>query len=130
MCVGKILFLQSDDNYLIIDMSGKVKVGMRGQVVIPKKFRDKFNIEKGTILEIQEIEDGLLLKPFNPVAELKGLGKGLYGDPVKYQKKLRGEQNVDIMKFAGILKDDKEKLERLKQQIAAEREANYGRTFE
>ena len=34
------------------------------------------------------------------------------------------------MSFAGILKNDKAELERLKQQIADEREANYGRTFE
>jgi hypothetical protein len=34
------------------------------------------------------------------------------------------------MKLAGILKDDKKKLDRLNAQIAAEREANYGRTFE
>ncbi len=40
------------------------------------------------------------------------------------------EEKVDIMSLAGILKDDKEKLERLKQQITDEREANYGRTFE
>ncbi len=40
------------------------------------------------------------------------------------------KEKVDIMSLAGILKEDKEKLERLKQQIAAEREANYGRTFE
>ena len=40
------------------------------------------------------------------------------------------EEKVDIMSLAGILKDDKLVLERLKQQIAAEREANYGRTFE
>lgn len=40
------------------------------------------------------------------------------------------EKKVDIMSFAGILKDDKEELEKLKKQIAAEREANYGRTFE
>lgn len=33
------------------------------------------------------------------------------------------------MKFAGVMKDEKEKMERLKAQIAAEREANYGRTF-
>ena len=31
------------------------------------------------------------------------------------------EEKVDIMSLAGILKDDKEKLERLKSQIAAER---------
>ncbi len=40
------------------------------------------------------------------------------------------EEKVDIMSLAGILKDDKEKLELLKQQITDEREANYGRTFE
>lgn len=72
-------------------MSEKVKVSMRGQVVIPKKIRKKFNIENGTILEIVETDEGLFLKPFNPVAELKGIGKDVYGDPVKYQNKLRGE---------------------------------------
>jgi AbrB family looped-hinge helix DNA binding protein len=72
-------------------MSEKIKVGVRGQVVIPKKLRKKYNIENGVILEINDTEDGLLLKPFNPVAELKGIGKGLFGDPVKYQKKLREE---------------------------------------
>ena len=40
------------------------------------------------------------------------------------------EEKFDIMSLAGILKDDKDELERLKQQIAAAREANYGRTFE
>ena len=72
-------------------MSEKIKVGMRGQVVIPKKLRKKFNIENGIILEIDETKEGLLLKPFNPVVEMKGLGKGVFGDPVKYQKKLREE---------------------------------------
>ena len=72
-------------------MSEKVKVGMRGQVVIPKKLRKKYNIEEGVILEIDETKDGLLLIPFNPVADMKGLGKGVFGDPVKYQKKLREE---------------------------------------
>ena len=36
------------------------------------------------------------------------------------------EEKVDIMSLAGILKDDALELERLKQQIAGEREANYG----
>jgi predicted CopG family antitoxin len=40
------------------------------------------------------------------------------------------ENKADIMSLAGILKDDAHMLERLKQQIAAEREANYGRKFE
>jgi len=72
-------------------MIEKVKVGMRGQVVIPKKLREKLNIEHGVILEIEEIEGGLLLKPINPVAEMRGLGKGVFGDPVEYQRKLRKE---------------------------------------
>ena len=72
-------------------MSEKIKVGMRGQVVIPKKLRKKYNIENGVILEVDDTEEGLLLKPYNPVAELKGVGKGLFGDPIKYQKRLREE---------------------------------------
>lgn len=40
------------------------------------------------------------------------------------------ENKEDIMSLAGILKDDAQALERLKQQIAAERESNYGRKFE
>ena len=74
-----------------MDMSEKVKVGVRGQVVIPKRLRKKLNIEEGIIIEIDETEEGLLLKPFNPVAGLKGIGKGVFGDPVKYQKKIRDE---------------------------------------
>jgi AbrB family looped-hinge helix DNA binding protein len=69
----------------------KVKVGMRGQVVIPRKLRKKLKIENGIILEIEETKEGLLLRPYNPVAELKGLGKGVFGEPVKYQRKLRKE---------------------------------------
>jgi len=72
-------------------LTEKVKVGVRGQVVIPKKLRDKLNIGVGTILEIEETEEGLLLKPYNPVAKLKGLGAGIFGDPVKYQRRIRRE---------------------------------------
>ena len=72
-------------------MVEKVKVGMRGQVVIPKKLRKKLNIEHGIILEIEEFEKGLLLKPYNPVTEMRGLGKGVFGDPIEYQRKLRKE---------------------------------------
>jgi AbrB family looped-hinge helix DNA binding protein len=72
-------------------MVEKVRVGMRGQVVIPKKLRKKLKIEHGVILEIREADEGLLLKPINPIAEMKGLGKGVFGDPVAYQRKLRKE---------------------------------------
>jgi AbrB family looped-hinge helix DNA binding protein len=72
-------------------MTQKVKVGQRGQVVIPKKLRKKLNIENGIILEITETTEGLTLKPCNPLSELKGLGKNIFGEPLKYQNKLRDE---------------------------------------
>ncbi|XES78043.1 MAG: AbrB/MazE/SpoVT family DNA-binding domain-containing protein [Candidatus Bathyarchaeia archaeon] len=72
-------------------MSEKVKVDMREQVVIPQKLRKKHHIEEGIIVEINKTEDGLLLKPFNPVVDLKGIGKGVFGDPLKHQRKLREE---------------------------------------
>jgi AbrB family looped-hinge helix DNA binding protein len=72
-------------------MTAKVKVGQRGQVVIPKKLREKHKIEMGVILEIEDTKDGLILKPYNPVKEMKGIGKGIFGDSVKYQKKIREE---------------------------------------
>jgi predicted CopG family antitoxin len=39
------------------------------------------------------------------------------------------EKKLDIMSFAGIMKDDKQKLDLLKSKITAEREANYGRAL-
>jgi hypothetical protein len=34
---------------------------------------------------------GLPKKPRNSIDEPKGLGRGVFGEPLKYQKKLRGE---------------------------------------
>lgn len=84
--------------YLIIRVSpgdstlvGRVKVGARGQVVIPKGVRERLNIDHGVLLEFEETEGGILLRPYNPVERLRGLGEGLFGDPVRYQRKLREE---------------------------------------
>jgi predicted CopG family antitoxin len=60
---------------------------------------------------------------------LKRKGKKSFSEVIK-ESLCPSEEKADIMSLAGILKDDKQALERLKQQIAAEREANYGRTFE
>jgi predicted CopG family antitoxin len=67
----------------------------------------------------------------NEVYELlsKRKGKKSFSEVIK-ERFCSTEKKTDIMKFAGIMKDDKEKLEQLKLQIAAEREANYGRSFE
>ncbi len=60
---------------------------------------------------------------------LKRKGKKSFSEVIK-ENLCPKEEKVDIMSLAGILKDDKQALERLKLQVAAEREANYGRTFE
>jgi predicted CopG family antitoxin len=60
---------------------------------------------------------------------LRRKGKKSFSEVIK-ESLCPKEEKVDIMSLAGVLKDDKQALERLKQQIAAEREANYGRTFE
>lgn len=67
----------------------------------------------------------------NEVYELlsKHKGKKSFSQVIK-ESLGANEKKPDIMRFAGVMKDDKEKLEQLKVQIAAEREANYGRSFE
>jgi predicted CopG family antitoxin len=59
---------------------------------------------------------------------LERKGKKSFSEVIK-ESLCQTKKKPNIMRLAGILKDDKEDLERLKQQIAAEREANYGRTF-
>jgi len=64
----------------------------------------------------------------NEVYELLSKRKGKKSFSQVIKENLRSEEKkLDIMSFAGIMKEDKQKLELLKSKIAAEREANYGR---
>ncbi len=42
-----------------------VNVGEKGQIVIPKKLRDEFKIEKGSKLLITEDKGKIIIKPIN-----------------------------------------------------------------
>jgi predicted CopG family antitoxin len=66
----------------------------------------------------------------NEVYELlsKHKGKKSFSQVIK-ESLCSTEKKTNIMRFAGVMKNEKEKLEKLKLQIAAEREANYGRSF-
>jgi predicted CopG family antitoxin len=55
---------------------------------------------------------------------LKRKGKKSFSEVIK-ENLCPKEEKVDLMSLAGILKDDKQELEALKKQIAAERETNY-----
>ena len=58
----------------------------------------------------------------------KRKGKKIFSQFIK-ENLCPEETKVDVMSFAGALKDDKQTLERLKSKIASERDANYGRTL-
>ncbi|HID17637.1 TPA: hypothetical protein EYP26_05025 [Candidatus Bathyarchaeota archaeon] len=47
-------------------------------------------------MELKESEGGLLLRSYNPVAEMKGLGKGAFGDPIECQKASRGMEGLKL----------------------------------
>ena len=45
----------------------RTKVSQRGQVVIPKSIRERLGIERGQLLEVREVEGGILMSPLEPV---------------------------------------------------------------
>lgn len=44
-------------------MNEVITVGEKGQIVIPKRFRDDLSIQKGTKLLVTEEEDKIIVKP-------------------------------------------------------------------
>lgn len=40
-----------------------IQIRGHGQITIPKKIRELFNLEEGDVLVIEEREDGILMKP-------------------------------------------------------------------
>ena len=52
------------------------KVGPKGQVVIPKKFRDELGIEPGDEVEVLLSENGVLIQSVHTTKTLRGLFAG------------------------------------------------------
>ena len=59
---------------------------------------------------------------------LERKGKKSFSQVIK--ENLCPKEKKDIMRFAGIMKKERKKLEMLSAQIETEREANYGREFD
>ena len=72
-------------------MGEKVRVGSRGEIVIPLLLREKLAIKHGMVLDLEETREGIVLRRYDAVRKGRGLGKGLFGDPIAYQRKLRRE---------------------------------------
>ncbi len=51
------------------------KVTSKGQIVIPKRFRDKYNIDKSTCIRWIEKEEGILMVPESddPIVSARGM---------------------------------------------------------
>ena len=58
----------------------KSKVSTKGQVVIPKEFRDIFSMKPGSRVMIEAIEEGVLIMPLprRPLKMMRGLFKGKF----------------------------------------------------
>jgi AbrB family looped-hinge helix DNA binding protein len=52
------------------------KVGPKGQVVIPKKFRDELGIEPGDEVVVSLSENGVLIQPVHATQSLRGMFAG------------------------------------------------------
>jgi AbrB family looped-hinge helix DNA binding protein len=56
----------------------RVKVKRKGQVTIPVKLRRKFNLAEGSLLDVAEHKDGILIKTLPPVKGGEVIGKRAY----------------------------------------------------
>lgn len=91
-----------DDKYM-----GSVKVGPKGQIVIPKEIRDMFNISPGdTLVILADAEKGIALERFdrfNQIADaiFSGKAKQLYPehteeDSISFAKTIKAmKENID-----------------------------------
>ena len=52
------------------------KVGPKGQVVIPKKFRDELGLEPGDEVVVSLSEKGVLIQPVHTTQSLRGMFAG------------------------------------------------------
>jgi len=67
----------------------QVKVKRKGQVTIPVELRRKLRIEEGSLLKVEEREEGILLKSVAPVKAGDVVGERVYRDIVHELDELR-----------------------------------------
>jgi AbrB family looped-hinge helix DNA binding protein len=80
----------------------RVKVSPKGQIVIPKEFRDKFGIKEGGEVIVEELEEGILVmkKIKEPVKAMRGLFKGKFKkSSVELLRELRKDWDRRVENF-------------------------------
>jgi len=73
-----------------------IKVGKKGVIVIPKKFREKLEIEEGSRVTITLTEDSIIIKPLRP--------KIVDVDPKTVEKIIAESRAREEKKYEEILK--------------------------
>lgn len=69
----------------------KVKVKHKGQVTVPARIRKKMKIDEGVLLEVEEVPEGILLKPLPEIKTGKPVGQKEYNKIIAELDKLRSE---------------------------------------
>ncbi len=84
---------------------GRAKVSPKGQIVIPAPIRKKYGITPGSILEITDGDDRIILKPApkDPVEEAMGMLKGDTSLTRELMQAKREERKADEKKLPGCL---------------------------
>jgi len=80
----------------------KVKVSPKGQIVIPKEFRDKFGIKEGEEVVVEESRKGVLVmrKEKNPVKVMVGLfERKTKKSSVELVREIRKEWETRLQRF-------------------------------
>lgn len=69
------------------------KITKKGQVTIPLRFRQLLEVKAGekVLFDVEGKKVVLKKAPRDPIAELIGLGKGIFGTCLEYQRKMRSE---------------------------------------
>lgn len=69
----------------------KVKVKHKGQVTVPASIRKRMKIDEGALLEVEEVPDGILLKPLPDIKTGKPVGQKEYNKIIAELDQLRSE---------------------------------------
>ena len=69
----------------------KVKVKRKGQVTVPARIRKRMKIDEGAMLEVEELPEGILLKPLSEIRAGKPVGQKEYEKIIAELDQLRSE---------------------------------------
>ena len=69
----------------------RVRVKRKGQVTVPADIRERLNMEEGSLLEIEERPEGILLKPLSGIKIGKVVGKKEHDKIISELDRLRSE---------------------------------------